>query len=130
MKFKIITLVLINVVFAMSCSFANGQDNGSVAEKKFEVASEFTTITFDVGKTKVGFGGRLTYNLNSHIALETATYFFPAGCHFCGRHAGNMTEVLGGVKIGKRWNKWGIFGKARPGILSSSEGQFEITQVG
>jgi hypothetical protein len=31
-------------------------------------------------------------------------------------------QGLFGVKAGKRFQKWGIFGKARPGVVSFSEG--------
>lgn len=105
---------------------ARAQNNGSVKDEKFELAAEFTTMTFEPGKTILGFGSRLTYNINSHVALEGATYFFPHDCQFCGRHSGQTVEGLFGVKIGKRFNKWGIFGKVRPGVLSSSEGQTNL----
>ncbi len=105
------------------------QDNGSVAVRKFELAADFSTNTFDVGKNVVGLGGRLSYNLNSHFALEAAGYFFPQECN-CGRHAGRTAEGFFGVKIGKRFNKWGIFGKARPGVMTSTLGDFDIVLVG
>ena len=95
---------------------------------KFEVAAEFTTLerdNFSGKRTEPGFGGRFTYNLNSVFSLETAGYFFPKRCFGC-RNNGNVTEVLGGVKVGKRFENWGIFAKARPGVVSFSEGKFDI----
>src|ERR1044072_8317560 len=71
---------------------------------KFEVAAEFTTLerdSFD-GRTEPGAGARFTYNLNSVFSLEGAGYFFPKKCNTC-RNNGNITEVLGGVKVGKRF---------------------------
>ena len=100
----------------------------STETPKFEVAAEFTTLEredFTGRRTEPGFGGRFTFNLNRIVALETATYFFPKRCFSC-RNNGNVTEVLGGVKVGKRFEKWGIFGKARPGIASFSEGKVNI----
>ena len=99
----------------------------STETPKFEVAAEFTTLereAFD-GRTEPGFGARFTYNLNRMISLETAGYFFPKQCIDCGNN-GNVTEVLGGVKIGKRFDHWGIFGKARPGVVSFSRGKFNV----
>ena len=99
---------------------------------KFELAGEFTTIergNFSGSVTDPGIGGRFTYNLNKVFSLEAAGYFFPKGCLDCQRN-GRVTEVLGGVKIGKRFENWGIFGKARPGVVSFSEGDFEIVPTG
>jgi hypothetical protein len=94
---------------------------------KFEVGADFSTITFGPGQTELGLGGRLTYNLNKHVALEGAGYFFPRKCQFCARgNDGRITEGLFGVKVGKRFDKWGIFGKVRPGVISFSEGKTNI----
>src|SRR5215510_618497 len=100
----------------------------STETPKYEVAGEFTTMLRESyeGRTDAGFGGRFTFNLNRVVSLETAGYFFPSQCNDCVSN-GNVTEVLGGVKIGKRFEHWGIFGKARPGIVSFSRGQFKIT---
>ena len=94
---------------------------------KYEVAAEFTTIARESvgGRTEPGFGARFTYNLNRVVSLETAGYFFPKKCFQCISN-GNMTEVLGGVKIGKRFEHWGLFGKARPGVVSFSRGKFNV----
>lgn len=94
---------------------------------KYEVAAEFTTFEREAFQTRTepGAGVRFTYNLNRMISLETAGYFFPRQCIEC-RNNGNMTEVVGGVKIGKRFEHWGIFGKARPGVASFSRGKFNV----
>jgi len=126
MKRKICLSAIIAVFLLLSSFAAKAQNNGSVDVRKFELAADFSTNTFEPGQTIVGLGGRLTYNLNSHFALEAAGYFFPQECQFCGRHTGRTTEGFFGVKIGKRFNKWGIFGKARPGVISSSQGQFDL----
>jgi hypothetical protein len=120
---------IVALSFLLGAFAAKAQNNSSVDVRKFELAADFSTNTFDVGQTVVGLGGRLTYNLNSHFALEAAGYFFPQECG-CGRHAGRITEGFFGVKIGKRFNKWGIFGKARPGVMSSSHGKFDIVVIG
>jgi hypothetical protein len=127
MKTKVYVSSIIAVL--MLPIFAGAQDNSAVDVKKFELAPEFTTITFEPGNTIAGPGGRFTYNLNKHVALEAAGYFF-AGCEFCGRQSGATTEGLFGAKIGKRFHKWGIFGKVRPGLISSSRGRFEYALTG
>jgi hypothetical protein len=121
------SLSAISAAFLLFSPFAAAaQNNGSVKEQKFELAAEFTTMTFEPGQTILGLGNRLTYNINSHFALEAATYVFPHDCQICGRHSGRTVEGLFGVKIGKRFNKWGIFVKVRPGVISSSEGRSDL----
>ena len=95
---------------------------------KFEVAGEFTTLereNFSQSRTEPGFGGRFTYNFNKTIAFEGAGYFFPKRCFGCAI-SGNITEGLAGVKVGKRFEKWGVFAKARPGVISFSQATFHI----
>jgi len=115
------------ITFTISC-WAQSQPQEL---PKFEVAAEFTTLErddFTGTRTDPGFGGRFTFNLNRVVSFETAGYFFPKRCFSC-RNAGRVTEVLGGVKVGKRFEKWGIFMKARPGVVSFSEGESNIIPV-
>ena len=76
-------------------------------------------------RTEFGFGGRVSYNLNSHVALEAELNLFPRDfrkftTNFTG---GRMAEGLFGLKVGKRKNKFGIFGKFRPGFESSGHAE-------
>ena len=95
---------------------------------KREVAAEFTVLNredvFGI-KSEAGIGGRFTFNLNKNFALETAGYWFPRNCFDCFNN-GHITEVVGGLKAGKRYNTWGIFAKARPGVVSYSKGRFNF----
>lgn len=95
---------------------------------KFEVAGEFTTLereAFSQRRTDPGLGARFTYNLNRMFSLEAAGYFFPKKCSDC-RNSGNVAEGLAGVKFGKRFEKWGIFAKGRPGAISYSRGALDV----
>ena len=72
-------------------------------------------------RTEVGAGGRFTYNLKRYLALEAELNFFPRDfrkftTNFTG---GRMIEGLFGVKAGIRKNRFGVFGKLRPGFESS-----------
>ena len=104
---------------------------------KFEVGAQFTSLTipdYNNGATEPGFGGRFTFNLNRSVALEAVGNFFPHKCRFCGQgptgdNSGNITQVLAGVKAGKRFESWGIFAKARPGIVSFSDGNSEYVPL-
>ena len=111
------------VLLTPLATFAQSQDL-----PKFEVAAEFTTLERDnvTGqRTEPGFGGRFTYNVNRIFALEAAGYFFPKKCFQC-RNNGRISEGLAGVKVGKRFENWGIFAKARPGVVSFSQGAFNV----
>lgn len=98
---------------------------------KFELAAEFSTLEregFGERRTEPGVGARFTFNLNRSLAFETAGYFFPRRCFSC-RNAGNMSQIVAGVKVGKRFDNWGIFAKARPGVVSFSRGEFNPISV-
>jgi hypothetical protein len=103
---------------------------------RIELGVQFTSITKpdnNNGATELGFGGRFTLNLNRSIALEAVGNFFPHKCNFCGvvgDNSGNITQGLFGVKIGKRFEKWGVFGKARPGVVSFSKGDTKFVIPG
>jgi opacity protein-like surface antigen len=71
--------------------------------------------------TEPGFGGRVGYNVNQHLAIEAEMNFFPRDRSF---ELGRKLEGLFGVKAGKRFDKFGVFGKGRPGFLRTSKGNF------
>ena len=118
---------VISVFLLHSAAFSQSQDL-----PKFELAGEFTTLErgdFDRGRTEPGLGGRFTYNLNRTFSLEAAGYFFPKECFNCANN-GRVIQAVGGLKAGKRFENWGIFGKVRPGIVSFSDGDFNISPTG
>ena len=107
----------------------------SRSERKFEAGVQFSslrlkffsrfqnsTLGFEGVDVQAGFGGRLTYNFNSHIAAEVQTDFYPNELpNFAnGRGGGNIWQVQAGPKIGKRFDSFGVFGKIRPGVVSFS----------
>lgn len=122
-------------LFALLCLTCGGLEAKAQADDvpKYEVGIHFTSITkpdFSNGATEPGFGGRFTYNINSSVAIEAVGNFFPHSCRFCGDNSGNISQGLAGVKAGKRFEKWGIFGKARPGIVSFSKGDGDYFLAG
>lgn len=90
---------------------------------KIEIGVQTTSLTlvqpqfslFD--DTQMGIGGRVTYNFNRSIAADAEINFFPQ-TQFVFNAFGNATQAQFGVKIGKRFEKFGLFGKVRPGFIS------------
>lgn len=104
--------------------------------RKFEVGVQFTSLRlrefseFQLGNLgfegvdiQAGFGGRLTYNFTRSIGVEVQTDFFPVELmpYGNGRAGGYMFQIQAGPKIGKRFERFGVFGKVRPGAVSFSE---------
>ncbi len=88
-----------------------------------------TIINFSKSrKTQPGFGGRFGYNLTDSLAVEAEVNWFPKADLFDQPEAfknGNLIEGLFGVKAGKRFEKLGVFGKARPGFLYATKGDLQ-----
>lgn len=119
------------VALAIFCSRVAAQSEPEL--QKFELGVHFTSITkpdFGDAATEAGVGGRFTLNLNRSVAIEAEGNFFPHNCRRCrSDNAGTLAQGFFGVKAGKRFRKFGIFGKARPGFVSFSEGELNFTIV-
>lgn len=72
-------------------------------------------------KVEPGFGGRFTYNFTNEIAFDAEGNFFPGRYDFLDAPSGHILQGQFGIKAGKRFNKVGIFGKARPGFVTFSK---------
>ena len=129
-------ILTIASIILLSCFTHKAAQGQSDETKKFEVGAQFSSLSLDDGggtRTEPGFGGRFTYNLTDNFALEAEGNFFPLRNQF---HAlifingGQSVEGLFGVKIGKRYKRFGLFGKARPGFIRFSQGrtEFDITE--
>jgi hypothetical protein len=94
---------------------------------KFEIGGHFTSLTLDSEHTEPGLGVRFTYNATEHLAFEAEGNLFPHDNRSSSfRTGGRAVEGLFGVKIGKRWQRFGIFAKARPGLISFTRGRFDL----
>ena len=101
---------------------------------KVEVGVQFSSLSysrvdFSDSKTVAGFGGRITYNFNDHVAVEAEGNFFPErefAFSSSVSRGGRAAQGLFGVKAGKRFERFGIFGKARPGFVRFSNAITEI----
>jgi len=124
-------LCFVLCLIPFNCSTAAAQsapDGGGADERRLEVGVQFTAvrvdndpiaIAFSGRRTEPGFGGRLAYNLNGNVALESEVNFFPRdyGGFRTPLSGGRITQGLFGVKAGGRGERFGLFGKARPGFV-------------
>ena len=105
-------------------------------EKKFEVGGQFSALRVPTSsvttagaafaitespETNYGFGGRFGYQLSKYFTLEAEGNFFPRDRDLDG---GRKVQALFGVKAGKRFEKFGVFAKARPGIIRYERGDY------
>ena len=103
---------------------------------RFEAGVQFTSLfvdppsavpqfgaTFDDGSVHIepGIGGRFTFNLTENIGLEAEGNYYTRDLFNLPNPSGHMFQAQFGAKVGKRWSKWGLFGKARPGFVGYSE---------
>lgn len=83
---------------------------------------DFGFIGTDEGTTtEAGFGGRFGYNVNKHLALEAEGNFYPRRYFSNSTTGGYPTQMQFGVKVGKRWQRFGLFAKQRPGFITFSQ---------
>jgi hypothetical protein len=100
---------------------------------KFEVGAQFTSLTLNPPRqlsgspvifgenrpqTESGLGGRFTFNLTSWIGLESVINYFPTAEGVAAGATGRVLQGQFGVKAGKRFRRFGFFGKLRPGFVS------------
>ncbi|MBO0720528.1 MAG: hypothetical protein J2P41_06890 [Blastocatellia bacterium] len=64
---------------------------------------------------------RFAYNLTRYLALESELNFFSRDFSGAARYQGQF-----GAKTGLRYERFGIFAKARPGFVKTYEKQFSM----
>jgi hypothetical protein len=101
-----------------------------------EVGPLFSTLTIareglvNNVRTEPGFGGYGSYRFYGPFYLDGDLLYFPSGTASSGPHdGGTILEGLLGVKGGIRHNRFGFFGKARPGFNSYSKALTSITNL-
>ena len=119
-------LVALVLVFAGAAGIraASAQTPG----ERLEVAANLNMLRLsDFSSTRAGLGGRVTFDLTPNIAVEGEVAFYPkdriaepawqtsVGTYQIVGHR-RRTDALFGVKVGMRGERFGVFGKARPGL--------------
>jgi Outer membrane protein beta-barrel domain len=119
---SVITLCVLLLLMTITYEYASAQSN----ESKFEVGAQFSVLggrdDFLFGSpTSVGGGARLTYNLMKYLALEGEMNLFPRRSNNAPRYQGQF-----GMKTGMRFDRFGVFGKVRPGFVNTYENKFSL----
>lgn len=136
MKRKLLDL-LVTLALALSAAageaMAQDDDGPDVDEHPFEVGAQLTFISLDLPErvaetpggvfrspgerfTTAGYGARFGYNVNRHVALEGEFNYLPRR-NLNEVFQSRRTQMLAGVRAGRRWEKAGLFAKARPGAM-------------
>jgi hypothetical protein len=138
-------LTVIAAVLLVSINAVTSNAQSPTTERKFEIGGQFSLLhvstlrggftvfpcvvspcpasgTFSESRvTEAGFGGRFGYAISPFVTLEAEGNFFPRDSVFEG---GRKIKGLFGAKLGKRFEKVGLFAKARPGFIRYSKGDF------
>ncbi len=118
--FTLNALMLVLLLFNHS---ARAQEHDA---PKVELGVQYSSLSIDLpgfGGTEhaPGVGARVTYNLNDYFAVEAEGNIFPSVTQTNYTTGGDPQQMQFGVKAGKRWKRFGLFAKARPGFVSFSE---------
>lgn len=113
--------------------FGSSPAQAQVQPPKFEIGGHFTflnmtppTFSFFADKktSDSGLGATLTYNLTRVFSLEAEVNYFPRiqdnNPNLGPSNGGRKVQSLFGVKAGHRTDKFGVFAKARPGLMHFS----------
>lgn len=127
---------------------ARAQDEG----RKWEVGFQFSTLNATNGaasvltvapcinppcplvpitaggrQTEPGGGARVGYSPNRYVTVEGEVNFFPRERELRDLevNGGRKLQGLFGVKVGRRYERVGLFVKARPGFVNFAEGDLE-----
>lgn len=143
---KAMGVVVLIVLSALNVHLAHAQAD----ERRFEVGGQFsllrlttlraTSTTFPCilapcpvagafsssRETELGFGGRFGYNFSEYFGLEAEGNFFPRDRDSEG---GQKMQGLLGARVGKRFDKVGLFVKARPGFVRFGKGDYVLVRA-
>lgn len=117
MRSKVLLIRIAASIIVMAAGPALAQSQDQTA--RFEAGAQFAVLHLNLngtGEGPAGIGGRFSVNLTKYVSLEAETNYFPKD------PSGNYGETLGlfGVKLTERFNRFGVFAKARPGLIHFS----------
>jgi hypothetical protein len=119
---------------------ASKQSNSDDKKQRVEVGVQFTSLSKKGDGDRNGFGGRFGYDFatfgsGKYVATAEAEINFLPGNRFVGfssvalgsRRNGRVLQGFFGAKVGRKFDKFGVFAKVRPGFVQYSKGKQNIT---
>lgn len=95
-----------------------GQARGQESRPRFELGAHLATTSRDeLDTTDVGFGGRFGFRASSLLGIEGELSFYPSDVPDNAPITSSRLEGLFGIQIGPRFDRFSLFGKARPGFV-------------
>jgi hypothetical protein len=96
--------------------------NSALAQSRFEVAGQLAVTDLEeLETTDYGFGGRVGFAATRLFTFEGELNFFPSDVPDAFPVSSSRFEGLFGVKVGPRFDRFSVFGKARPGFVQFGE---------
>jgi hypothetical protein len=107
------------------------------SERRFEVGVQFSSLALRLSpellnfpfpggggqgsRAEAGLGARVGFNVTDNLAFEAEGNFYPRRRFgFDATTGGYPSQMQAGVKYGRRFERFGLFAKARPGFLNFS----------
>ena len=112
-------LTVVYAVLAMTASPAWAQSSKTIG---IGAQASVLQVSGSNGPTDVGVGGRASYSITDRLDFEGEINFFPQDADDVLK-GGRKMQALVGVKAGYRNDRFGVFAKARPGVVRFGEGQ-------
>ncbi|HEX8143319.1 MAG TPA: outer membrane beta-barrel protein [Pyrinomonadaceae bacterium] len=120
-------LIQILTLGATCLFFAPGEAVQAQSDEtpRYEVGAQFSSLSLRDPSfsnfTEPGFGGRFTVNITDYLAAEAQVDFYPQNRSNVTESSGGRTLTgLFGLKAGKRYERFGLYAKARPGFIHFS----------
>ena len=115
---------------------ASKQSSSDDKKRRVEVGVQFTSLSKKGDGDRNGFGGRFGYDFatfgsGKYVATAEAEINFLPGDRYVGfsfnglgaRRDGRVLQGFFGAKVGRKFEKFGIFAKARPGFVQYTRGK-------
>jgi hypothetical protein len=122
------TMRAVFVFGLLGAAVFSGSAQSQEGTPRFEAGPVFSFLRIPYSppineQNQAEFGGRFTWNLKPFFAIEfeAAASPFQTPNLTTAYQGGNIFQVFAGAKAGKRWNKFGVFAKFRPGLNSYSQ---------
>jgi hypothetical protein len=114
-----------NALMLVLLVFTKGALAQETDAPKFEIGVQYSSLSINLPsfgtQNAPGVGARVTYNLNDYFAVEAEGNIYPSVTQTDYTTGGDPQQMQFGVKAGKRWQRFGLFAKARPGFVSFSK---------